>query len=61
MADALKLDGVKRQQFIDSAKRAKSDTDISEELQELRRKHELLMKDHEKLKSRILFKAKSKD
>ena len=61
MADALKLEGGERQRFIDSAKRAKSDIDISQELQDLRLKHDDLLSRHEKLKEKVFAKARTKD
>lgn len=60
MADALKLEGVERQRFIDSAKLAKSHDDVSQELIDLRRDHECLQSEHEKLKERIQAKARTK-
>lgn len=53
MADALKLEGVERQRFVDSAKLAKSHDDVSKELQELRRSHNELLTRHEELKKRV--------
>lgn len=60
MADALKLEGVDRQRFIDSAKLAKSHDDISRELQELRRSHDELLSRHEKLMERAAAKTRTK-
>jgi len=60
LANALMLEGVVRDQFIDSAKRAKSHEDIDSELQDLRKKHEDLLSRHEALRARVLSKMKSK-
>lgn len=60
MADALKMEGITREAFIDSAKRAKSHDDINLKLENLERAHADLLKRHERLQEKIQSRARTK-